>query len=85
MIRERYTLRKTHPNKEIEDAIKFAEKHGWRSRKSGSCGHGWGRLLCPLKNRMGCGVTIWSTPNDPDEHAKHIRGKVNSCRHKNAG
>ena len=76
------TKRKTHPNKEIEDAIKFAEKQGWRCRKSGTCGHGWGRLLCPLKNRMGCGVTIWSTPNDVDEHAKHIRGKVNSCRHK---
>lgn len=74
--------RKTHPNKEIEEAVKFAETQGWRCRKSGTRGHGWGRLLCPSKSRTGCSVAIWSTPNDPHEHAKHIRGKVNSCRHK---
>jgi hypothetical protein len=78
------THRKTHPNKEIEAAIKLAEKQGWRCRKSGTCGHGWGRLLCSSKTRIGCSVAIWSTPNDPNEHAKHIRGKINSCRHKNA-
>ena len=73
--------RKKHPNKEIEEAIRFAENRGWRYRKAGGSAHAWGRLLCPLQGREGCSMSIWSTPRDADTHAKQIRHRVNSCPH----
>jgi hypothetical protein len=73
--------RKIHPNKEIEKAIQYAESKGWRYKKAGGSAHAWGRLLCPLQNREGCGMSIWSTPRSPDTHAKQIRKRVDSCPH----
>lgn len=74
--------RKKHPNKEIERAVKYAENLGWRYLKSGGSAHAWGRLLCPLSEREGCQMSIWSTPKDADSHAKQIRRSVHSCPHK---
>lgn len=37
--------RKKHPNKEIEKAIRYAERLGWRYRRAGKSAHAWGRLL----------------------------------------
>lgn len=73
--------RKVHPNKEIEKAIQYAESSGWRYKKAGESAHAWGRLLCPLQTREGCGMSVWSTPRSADTHAKQIIKRINSCPH----
>lgn len=73
--------RSAHPNKEIEAAVKFAESVGWRFQATGKSAHAWGKLLCPLTDRSGCRVFIWSTPRSPENHAKEIRRIVGKCPH----
>ncbi len=75
-------LRKVHPNKEIEQAIKYAEKHGWRIEVGGA--HAWGKLYCPYHDKACrggefCIASIWSTPRNVENHAKQIRRVVNNC------
>lgn len=76
------TKRKKHPNKEIEESIRYAETNGWRYRETGGSAHAWGRLMCPLNNREGCIMSIWSTPRCSENHAKQIYRNVKSCPHK---
>lgn len=73
--------RSKHPNKEIESAILYAESLGWRYKKVGDSSHAWGRMLCPLAEREGCSMSIWSTPRDNENHAKQICREVNKCPH----
>jgi hypothetical protein len=44
--------RKKHPKKEIEEALQYAESHGWRLVLGG--GHAWGKLYFPhnMKNAV---------------------------------
>ena len=44
-------MRKKHPNKEIEAALKHAEENGWLVQKSGKSSHAWGKLLCPYNKK----------------------------------
>ena len=74
-------VRPRHPNKNIEQAIRYAESKGWRYRPSGNSAHAWGRLLCPLALREGHAMSIWSTPKDNESHAKSIMRNVDSCEH----
>ncbi|WP_203250197.1 hypothetical protein [Cysteiniphilum marinum] len=74
-------MRTKHPNKEIEKAIKYAEMKGWRYQSSGNSAHAWGRLLCPLENRDGHSISVWSTPRSAENHAKQIRRVVDNCEH----
>jgi hypothetical protein len=71
--------RPRHPNKHIEKAIGYAEALGWRVEMSK--GHAWGHLLCPLRARDGCIIAVWSTPRNPENHARHIRRDVDLCQH----
>ena len=71
--------RPRHPNKHIELAIQYAESLGWRVELSQ--GHAWGHLLCPRSTREGCIVAVWSTPKNPENHARHIRRDVDMCPH----
>jgi hypothetical protein len=71
--------RPRHPHKEIEGAVQYAEAHEWRFIKGK--GHGWGRLLCPFNSREGCQVSVWSTPRNPERHAKDILRAVDRCEH----
>ena len=73
--------RNKHPNKEIEEAIQYAEQLGWEFRASGKSSHAWGRLLCPLHTREGHQLSIWSTPKNPNNFARQIRQRVDKCRH----
>ena len=34
-----------HPKKDVEDALAYAESHGWRIKEEGS--HAWGKMYCP--------------------------------------
>lgn len=69
-----------HPSKVIEQAIKEAESQGWRYIKPGGSSHSWGRLLCPYEARGGCGMSVYSTPRDDDNHAKQIQKRIGKCK-----
>jgi hypothetical protein len=74
--------RKSHPKKEIEDALRYAESHGWRVDVGGF--HAWGKIYCPYNDkecRCGefCISCIWSTPKNSGVHAKQIKRVVDNC------
>ncbi len=71
--------RPRHANKEIERAVSYAESLGWRVLPSN--GHAWGHLYCPQSTREGCKVGVWSTPRNPENHARHIQREVDLCPH----
>ncbi len=77
--------RRRHPNKEIEEAVRYAEKHGWVYKDSGDSAHAWGILLCPLHTREGHRVCIWSTPRNAFNHAQQIQKAVDKCQHAEGG
>jgi len=68
-----------HPNKEIEAAVAYAEEHGWRVNLRNGHAHPWARLLCPAGNRTGCQISVWGTPKNPTNHARHIMKLVDKC------
>lgn len=41
-------VRKPHPKKEVEEALRHAEAHGWRVEVGGS--HACGRIYCPYND-----------------------------------
>jgi hypothetical protein len=74
--------RPRHGNKVIESALSYAEAHGWRVVKAS--GHAWARLYCPWNDRdCRCGefciASVWSTPRNPEAHARQIRRIVDGC------
>ncbi len=71
--------RPRHPDKHVEKAIQYAEAIGWEARLSN--GHAWGRLYCPHGTREGCIISIWSTPRNPENHARQIRRDIDLCDH----
>ena len=73
--------RSRHSNSHIERAIQIAEELGWRLEMCSGHAHAWGRLYCPRSTREGCIISIWSTPRVPENHARQIRQKVDSCPH----
>jgi len=68
-----------HPNKEINAALEYAASQGWIIIKS-KRGHCWGMIRCPY-GRGGCQKSVWSTPKNPENHAKAITRFVESCPH----
>ena len=72
--------RPRHPNKHIERAVSYAESLGWRFEKSN--GHAWGFLLCPQHTREGCSVGVFSTPRQPENHARQLTRIVDHCPHR---
>ena len=76
-------VRANHSKKEVEAALAYAEKNGWRVQ-SGGKGHAWGKIFCPCKDaecRCGefCISSVWSTPKNPGNHARHLRRVVDNC------
>jgi hypothetical protein len=70
-----------HPNKHIRAVIAYALDHGWTCQKAGPRAHTWGRLYCPHSDRTGCVRAIYSTPKNPEDHAKDIRRAIDRCPH----
>jgi hypothetical protein len=69
-----------HPNKEVSGVIEYALGLGWRfARGSGHC---YGTLRCPQADRSGCQFRIFSTPQNPGNHARRIRREIDSCLHR---
>lgn len=71
--------RSRHPSKDVEDAVAYAEAHGWEVVRAGS--HAWGILRCPRRARDGHQRSVWSTPRNPVAHARDIRRAVDACGH----
>lgn len=71
--------RARHPDKHIDEVVRFAESIGWRVELSS--GHCWGRLLCPRRDRDGCQFSVWSTPRNAENHAHQIMRRVEQCGH----
>jgi hypothetical protein len=74
--------RARHPKKEVEEAIRHAEKHGWHVKVGGN--HAWGKMYCPYNDtecRCGefCITSIWSTPRNPMNHARQLKRVVDNC------
>lgn len=70
-----------HPNKHVREAIKQAEDNGWRFEKAAARAHIFGKLFCPYGRRAGCRINVYSTPGNPEEHARQILRRVQSCPH----
>lgn len=71
-----------HSKPEVEEALQYVEKHGWRVERGGS--HCWGKIYCPYNSkecRGGgfCITSISSTPRSSGNHAKQIRRVVDNC------
>jgi hypothetical protein len=71
--------RSRHPDKHIELAVQYAEHLGWRVQLSH--GHAWGHILCPEASRDGCSYAVWSTPKNPEGHARQLRRNIDCCAH----
>lgn len=74
--------RPPHPKKEVEAALRYAERQGWRIEAGGS--HAWGRMYCPYNDqecRCGefCITSVWSTPRSPGNHARALLRVVDNC------
>jgi hypothetical protein len=67
-----------HPNKHIREALKVAEAKGWTIKKSNGHAHAWGVIYCPYGHRE-CWMAIYSTPKNPENHAKNIYKTVDRC------
>jgi hypothetical protein len=71
-----------HPKKEVQEAIEYAINARWRVKMAPGPGHVWCALLCPERSREGCKVYVYSTPQNPGNHAKRIKSDVDKCPHK---
>ena len=69
-----------HQNKHIAEAVSYAESLGWRLRMSD--GHVWGLLWCPEASRDGCRLHVFSTPRNPEGHARWLRREIDRCPHR---
>ncbi len=74
--------RALHPKKDVENALRHAERNGWRVEVGGS--HAWGKIYCPYNDkecRCGefCIASVWSTPKSAVNHARALIRVVDSC------
>ena len=67
-----------HPNKEIRAVLATAAAAGWIVKKSGARAHAWGTIRCGFGHQK-CWMAIYSTPRNPQNHAKQIQRKVLAC------
>ena len=74
--------RPRHPNKHIEAALQYAASNGWTVEKRK--GHAWGRMYCRHADRGGCIDSIYSTPKNPEGHARYLKRQVDNCPHPEA-
>jgi hypothetical protein len=71
--------RSRHPDKEIEEAVAYAEQQGWTVKPVK--GHARGSLYCAHHDRDGCKVSVWSTPRSPGNHARALVRAIDRCPH----
>jgi hypothetical protein len=67
-----------HKIKHIREALKYADQKGWTVKKSGPRAHAWGIIHCQFGHAE-CWMSIYSTPKNPEKHARDIRRTVDRC------
>lgn len=70
---------KEHPNKHIQAALNYALVKGWYFVPGGKSSHCFGRIRCGLSTHRDHMMSIWSTPGNPENHAKQIIRMVERC------
>jgi hypothetical protein len=68
-----------HPNKHICEALKLAISLGWELVPSR--GHAYCVIRCSFGARGGCQKSVWSTPKNPEGHARDIVRYAQACPH----
>lgn len=73
---------KQHPNKHIQAAIDYALSKGWIWVAAGGSAHCFCRLRCgnPEGEHKAHQMSVWSTPGNPENHAKQIKRTVDRCK-----
>ena len=67
--------RPRHTKPEVEAALEYAESRGCKVVKLSGRGHAWGKIVC-----SSCAlIWVWSTPQNPGNHARDLRHKVDRC------
>lgn len=64
--------RKAHPKKEVEKALREAEKAGLVVSDASGQGHS----MHVISGDQPYPFRVWSTPKNPDNHAKQIRRHI---------
>jgi hypothetical protein len=67
-----------HANKHIREALKYALEQDWVIKKSGPRAHAWGIIYC-LFGHAYCWFAVYSTPKNPERHARDIYRTVDRC------
>ena len=67
----------SHSKKQVRDALDEAYAAGFAIRAT-PAGHRWGYVEC---GKCGQTFSVWSTPRNPDNHAKQIRHYMKRHRH----
>lgn len=70
---------KEHPDKHIRAAIHCAVARGWHFSPGGHSAHCFGRLKCGIPEHREHMMSVWSTPAVPQNHARQIVRKIESC------
>ena len=76
--------RRRHPDRDVENALKYAEQHGWRIHVLSGHAHAWGRMYWP-DECMRCGrprhrmLSVASTLRNAPDHAADLRRSVRRC------
>lgn len=65
-----------HSKKDVEQVLRAAEAQGWTVTPT-KAGHRWGKAECG----SGCVLSVWSTPKNPQNHAKQMSRAVARCPH----
>ena len=72
-------MAKYHPHKEISQVIEYAVESGWVVVPG--TGHAYCTLRCPQGDRSGCQIRVFSTPQNPGEHARWLLQQINRREH----
>lgn len=86
LLQDYVMARRKHPSKEIENALRELEALGWMVEEAkGRSAHSWGFVLCPrnmqsdCRSGVFCRMSIWSTPTNPQNHARELLRKAEGC------
>jgi hypothetical protein len=71
-------MAKRHPDKHIREALKTIDALGWTVVEGR--GHAFAVIRCPHEHG-GCQKSVWSTPRNPEAHARDLLRFVESCPH----
>lgn len=79
-------MRRRHPDKDIEAALRALEATGWTVEEAkGRSAHAWGFALCPAnagaacRGGVFCRMSVWSTPRNPTGHARALLRQAAGC------